>query len=331
MRSTKVVSAAALCLVSACADKIPVQPTTAAPSAFSASAASIDEGQVTIVDPAIADIQADLEWPEPGEDMAVASVELLHDMQAAHDAPATLILANDRLREWPAGQWVPNDPRRGGRSGVTWGYVGFNPIGVGKYDPAVPNLVRAATPAELTARIVEGMSAWESRQCSSAPITRLFPGGPGVPDIFQVGWVPRTVVPLFQNAGVLGLARTFIFVNPVTRIPTDIDGNGLPDLARVELYYNAHRIWSDNGPLGTIDMYSVIAHESGHAFGLNHFGKVFVLRKDVTYNQNGQPVIDVKNIKYAPKALMNAVYISGRSELAGIDNSIFCQIWANQH
>ena len=329
MRSPSVLSAAALCLVSACADTIPVQPTTGALRAHSASAAAMDDGQVTIVDPTIADIAANDEWPAPAEDMAVASVELLHDMQALHEAPATLILANDRLRLLPSGQWVASDPRRGGRNGVTWGYVAFNPIGVGKFDPVL-NRVRAATPAELTERIVEGMSAWDSRQCSSAPITRIFPGGPAVPDIFQVGWVPRTVMPLFQNAAVLGLARTFIFVDPVTKIPTDIDGNGLPDLARVEIYYNAHRIWSDNGPIGSIDMYSVIAHESGHALGLNHFGKVFVTRKNVSYTEAGQPIIDIKDIKYAPKALMNAVYIMGRTDIMGTDHSAFCQIWADR-
>lgn len=329
MKSTSVLSAAALCLVSACTDTtIPVQPSGAL-RAHSAVASARDDGQLTIVDPTIAEIQANAEWPEPGEDMVVATVELLHDVQALHDAPATLILANDRLRLLPSGQWVPNDPRRGGRRGLTWGYVGFNPIGVGKFDPAL-NSVRAATAPELTARIVEGMNAWESRQCSSAPITRLFPGGPATPDIFQVGWVPRTVMPLFQNAGILGLARTFIFVDPVSRAPTDIDGNGLPDVARVEIYYNAHRIWSDNGPIGTIDMYSVIAHESGHAFGLNHFGKVFVTRNNVTYTAAGQPIIDVKDIKYAPKALMNAVYVMGRTDIMGTDHSAFCQIWASQ-
>jgi hypothetical protein len=41
--------------------------------------------------------------------------------------------------------------------------------------------------------------------------------------------------------------------------------------------------------------------------------------------------ISISDIKYAPKALMNAVYVNGRTDILGTDNSQFCQIWASKN
>lgn len=331
MRS-KVVSAAALCLVSACADNIPVQPTTAALSAFSASVnlTADAESQVTVENPAIADIPAQLGLPE-GE-FIVVSAQLIYEHHAVSENSPTLILADNRTR-LTVPQWVPNDPRRGGQRGLKWGYLRAN-VPTRVYDPSVPGSLRLATSAELEAHIVEAMAAWDARPCSDAPLTRLFPGQPGVPDIIQVGWQPNSwFVQNFppNGAAVIGVTLTSVFVNNlVDKIPTDIDGNGRPDIAMQQIVYNGGKIWSDNGPLNTMDFFSIIAHETGHAFGLDHFGKVFVTKKDISFNEQGQPVIDVNDIKYAPKALMNAVYVMGRTDITGSDNGAFCQIWASQ-
>jgi hypothetical protein len=64
-----------------------------------------------------------------------------------------------------------------------------------------------------------------------------------------------------------------------------------------------------------VDVQSVVTHESGHEYGLGHFGKVFLNNKGV--------------IQYAPKAIMNAVYVSSFRDLTGTDNASFCQLWAN--
>ncbi len=40
--------------------------------------------------------------------------------------------------------------------------------------------------------------------------------------------------------------------------------------------------------------------------------------------------ISIADVKYAPKALMNAVYVTGRNEIGGSDNASFCQIWASK-
>src|SRR5688572_1760827 len=88
MRSPSVLSAAALCLASACSDSIPVEPTTAALSAFSARASVADE-QFTATNSAISNIPA--EFGVPSGDFVVASAELLYDIDALKGASPTLI------------------------------------------------------------------------------------------------------------------------------------------------------------------------------------------------------------------------------------------------
>ena len=56
--------------------------------------------------------------------------------------------------------------------------------------------------------------------------------------------------------------------------------------------------------------------------GLGHFGKVFVTKKDAADG------LSIEDVRYAPYAMMNAVYAGGRKELVGSDNSSFCSIWA---
>jgi len=49
---------------------------------------------------------------------------------------------------------------------------------------------------------------------------------------------------------------------------------------------------------------------------------VFVTKKDAADG------ISISDVKYAPYAIMNAVYVTGRNEIAGNDNGQFCAIWA---
>ena len=39
--------------------------------------------------------------------------------------------------------------------------------------------------------------------------------------------------------------------------------------------------------------------------------------------------LQIADLKYAHKALMNAVYLQGRDDIRGSDNGSFCQIWAS--
>jgi len=73
-----------------------------------------------------------------------------------------------------------------------------------------------------------------------------------------------------------------------------------------EIYYNRAFPWTAN-PVARpfeIDIDGIATHESGHALGLGHFGKVFVDNKGT--------------LKFAPRAVMTAVYTSTFFEPAGI-------------
>ena len=285
----------------------------------------------------------DMNLAAAGIRMRVAKAELIVDTSVSM-ASQTLI-ANDRMRGIGA-EWVPGDPRRDGRVGTSYvldprqGSAPFtrNPDGSGLRQVQFP---------ELETYLEEGMSAWRGRTCSTAPIARLglaadvdpdlidnlVLGSDGartyrqVSDIVQGGWQSRNFFTrLFGpiGNGVIGVTFTFTYDDDAGN-PTDIDGNGKADIGLAEIYYNTRFAWGASQALNVVDFFSIITHETGHSLGLGHFGKVFVTKRD------GADGIQIADIKYAPKALMNAVYVTGRNEIAGTDNSSFCQLWARVH
>ena len=332
----------ALVALAACADTTPVAP-IASPSSPARTAASLAISDENVsVSPIFEGINAQL--AASGATVRAVQGELLMDANGWDGVSSTIIIANDRSRGIGA-EWVKGDPRRSGRTGLTYA-VGSNrasqPV---TRDPDGTNL-RLVSFAQLDTQLEEGMSAWRARACSSSPIARVpVPAGTdpdfldeffrGLPtsvnysqpaDIVQAGWQPSQ---FFRNiAGpsgnnIIGVTFTFIFVDG-NGVPTDIDRNGRYDTALAEIFYNTRFAWGSNAAANVIDFYSVITHETGHALGLGHFGKVFVTKRDAADG------IQIADIKYAPYALMNAVYVTGRNELAGTDNSSFCQLWAGR-
>jgi hypothetical protein len=342
MKTTSVLSAAALCLLAACADTIPLEPSaTTSLAAIDGRVSMLDEEQIASVSATLGAMNEDLE--RVGAVVRVGRAQLIYKASAMHAASKTEILANDRDRGFGE-EWVKGDPRRGGREGVTYA-LGSNTGGL----PVIRGTTgafRFATPAEVNTQIEEGMDAWRNRSCSSAPIVRVpVPAGTdpdqldqyfrGQPtsanyappaDIVQAAWHP---LQFFVNiggpdgVGILGVTFTFYFVD-ASGAPTDIDGDGNRDLGLAEIFYNGGYLWGSLPNPDELDFFSIIAHESGHALGLNHFGKIFVTKKAASDG------IQLDDIKYAPLSLMNALYITGRSELRGTDNSSFCQIWASK-
>lgn len=326
--------------IAACADSVPSAP---APSALTrvastASASSDDNVEVSSV---LADMNAQL--AAAGADYEIAKAELIVDVDGWDAASSTVLIANDRARGIGV-EWVNRDPRRGGQPGLTYAIASHLKVQPVTRDPDGSN-VRLVSFAQLDTQLEEGTAAWRDQQCSDAPLTRaaivpgtnpdqlddVFSGRPVLnyrraADIVQGGWMPSQFFRNFAGpAGnnIIGVTFTFRFVGP--NGPTDIDNNGKFDAALSEVYYNTRFFWGTTEARNVIDFYSIITHETGHAVGLGHFGKVFVTAKDASDG------ISLADIKYAPKAMMNAVYVTGRSSLEGTDNSSFCQIWASKN
>jgi len=248
----------------------------------------------------------------------------------------TTLIANDRTHQEES-LFVPRDPRRGGADAIS--YIFDEAHGSA---PAFANPTGNATvtlPTAVTeARIDASMARWQDEpHCPGPPVVKVpYTGldpdlvdgivlgpafGIGFPqaDIAHGGWLPRqffdAIDPPNGSAFILGVTFTFVFID-ANGNPTDIDHNGRFDVAFREIYFNQRFMWSEgpSRPRG-IDIDSVATHESGHGFGLGHFGKVFL-------DNNGV-------IKFAPRAVMNAVYVSPFADLAGTDNASFCSIWAS--
>jgi len=223
------------------------------------------------------------------------------------------VFFNDRAKQLGA-HFVPGDPRRGGRTNIT--YL------VDQAEGAVDGL----TVAQTTAAIDRAMATWNGVNCSTIPITRLpnipgldigivetllgQPGGPFfLADITHAGWLPATVLP----PNVIAVTFTFIFVGGNPLAPTDIDNNNKLDVAFREILYNDRFVWRING---NIDVETVALHEVGHGLSQGHFGKAF--RTDA----NGK-------IHFAPLAVMNAAYTGVQQSPAGTDNGGHCSIWGS--
>jgi hypothetical protein len=223
------------------------------------------------------------------------------------------VFFNNRVKQLGA-HFVPGDPRRGGRANIT--YL------VDQAEGAVDGL----TVAQTTAAIDRAMASWNGVNCSTIPITKR-PDIPGLDigiietllgqtggpfflaDITHAGWLPAGVLP----ANVIGVTFTFIFIDPATGAPSDIDNNNKIDVAFREILYNDRFVWRING---NIDVETVALHESGHGLSQGHFGKAFGT------DANGK-------IHFASLAVMNAAYTGVQQDLKGTDNGGHCSIWGS--
>jgi hypothetical protein len=263
-------------------------------------------------------------------ELATAEISVAAD--SAGWQGATTLIANDRTHTLSSA-FVPRDPRRGGSADISYIVDASNEFAVSRTAANVPFLL---TKTQLEPEIDASMLRWQNQPTCGAPtvtkvaytgadpdlIDGIVLGDPsriGTPfaDVTQAGWLSRAFFDKLAPNGssfILGVTFTFIFTN--NGIPTDIDHDGRADVAFREIYYNQRFFWTTDPTFpGAIDIQSVATHESGHAYGLGHFGKVFI-------DNNGV-------IQFAPRAVMNAVYASSFRDLAGTDDASFCQLWAN--
>lgn len=269
-------------------------------------------------------------------DVAIDRAEVFYDTAAFVDGalPATNLIANDRTH-LVGSQLVPSDPRRGGSAAIEYlvdqsdgAALSFSPTGT------IVVLPNTATEGAIDA----AMQTWQNAPACGAPtvtkvadngsdpdlVDGLVAGNPalvGTPraDITFAGWLPSGFFNALTPGGasfILGVTFTFTFIDAAGN-PTDIDHDHHADVAFREIYFNRSFGWGTDLRPANVDVQSVAVHEAGHAYGLGHFGKVFV-------DNNG-------TLKYAPRAIMNAVYASPFRDLAGADNASFCQAWANAH
>jgi hypothetical protein len=254
-----------------------------------------------------------------GADFRVAVAEAL----ATPESPdfEITIIANDRGSKQLDHDFVPFDPRRGGQSNITWAV-----------DQTEGTTTSGLSQGQTNAAIDNAMATWQNVHCSNLPLTRandlgidlgvvqnIFAFG-GVEDwladVTHAGWLPGEFFDRLAPGGgdfILGVTFTFIWVNGNGN-PTDDDNNGKLDTAFREIYYNDAFSWAVDG-VTNIDVESVALHEAGHGLSQGHFGKVF-------FDNKGR-------LKFAPKAVMNAVYASPQQSLSGTDNGGHCSIWAS--
>ncbi|HEX2027085.1 MAG TPA: matrixin family metalloprotease [Nitriliruptorales bacterium] len=218
-------------------------------------------------------------------------------------------------------RWVANDSRRLA-DGTNITYL------VDRDDGRTSSSLSART---TEAALDRALATWDAQDCLSAPILKrddhnsgpdIFDsffgfgrlGDPFLADIVQAGWLPGEFFEAVSGGqrDILALSVTFIFVDPDTGEPTDVNNDRYLDTALNEVYYNdffgsrrtaaANHPWAIDSPLPAIDVETVALHESGHSLGLGHFGP-------------------------PPDAVMNPVYAGIRQEPLSADLSGLCAYW----
>ena len=233
------------------------------------------------------------------------------------------VIANDRKRR--AGyKFVVFDPRRPTKNGFLRQSI-FSPFAQAPTGTAfIPG----------TPSINASFHTWTAQECSRleivanalepniVPSALLAVGGfvnePLVSDVNTLGFVPGFIFDQVLGPGssttVLGVTFPFVWLDEKGN-PTDIDHDGLDDLAFAEIWYNGAFSWTNTGRGKEIDIQTVSLHENGHALGLNHFGKIVL-------TANGK-------LEATPRAVMNAYIIGTLRELRPTDQDTYCGLWRN--
>ena len=230
-------------------------------------------------------------------------------------------------------QFVEDDPRRGSPSN-TIRYLVDQSDGEALSRNAAGDVFTLAN-ATTEPQIDAAMAVWSTVGCNGPGIAKVEDNGEdpdlmdglllgdaslvGTPfaDVTHAGWLAPAFFDALMEFGssrIVAMDITFVFVDAAGN-PTDVDGDGRKDVAFKELYYNGRLPWGVDGDRFYFDILTVAIHESGHAFGLGHFGKVIH-----SAQRGGQ---------FAPRAIMNPVYPGVDRRIYGTDYGSFCQIWAH--
>jgi hypothetical protein len=226
-----------------------------------------------------------------------------------------IVFFNDRGNKELSSHFVPGDPRRGGRTNITY-----------LVDQSGDTSDPTAT-GQTEAAIDRALATWDMETCSTLNMTKIGDTGadpdlvdeldPTIPDdgaggifaadIVHAGWIPTGFPP-----DVIAATFTFIFVDG-GGVPSDIDNNKRADVAWREIYYNDQFVWRING---NIDVETAALHESGHGLSQAHYGTLFQT------TSNGE-------FHFAPRAVMNAGYTGIQQALTGTDDAGHCTNWGS--
>ena len=237
-----------------------------------------------------------------------------------------VVFSKNRGNKQLGADFVPGDPRRDGRTNIT--YV------VDEADGATSG---GLTNAETEPAIDRAMATWEeSTQCSRFAIEELpypgldlgafeaaftdssFPLPLSFADIIHAGWLSAGFFDTLTPGGgdfILGVTFTFLFVDE-NGTPTDVNDDGKLDVAFREIYYNDNFEWGINAGVSPYDVETVALHEAGHGLSQAHFGKIFLTPK------NGK-------VHFAPFAVMNASISRQAQHLEGTDRGGHCSLWGS--
>ena len=254
------------------------------------------------------------------------------------------VFFSDRGNKQIPADFVPGDPRRGGRTNILY-----------LVDQSDGAAVGGLTNADTEAAIDRAAASWNDVQCSNIPMVKapdtgedpdladfFFGGGDlgtvnlgpvtvvdivhggflgaAIFDAVTPGCVPGSVTHPCGSVFILGFTFTEVFVDGNGN-PTDVNNDGKFDVAFREIFYNN----SDPDANGVTipwtigafpDVESVALHEFGHGLSQAHFGKVFLT------DNNGK-------VHFAPRAVMNAGTDRVSQELLGTDVGGHCSIWGN--
>ena len=252
----------------------------------------------------------------------------------------TLYVA-DRTLRLPT-QFVANDPRRRSNVGIEWTFDTRR----SQAQTILNGIPQLWTSAEAVNQTRLAVNRWISLPCYSADFGELpYPIAPGFENIewvddFYLGAEPQPFRPVAEitvggflpasffrqiwgahGDDILGVTYQFIFYDPATGQPTDIDHNGKLDGFWSEIYFNGLYYWGDAtspgvDPFSVVDLQTIALHESGHAFGLNHFGQTFE-------NHGG--------FRVAAYNIMSQFYPGPFRSVSGTPTGTFCGLYGSWH
>lgn len=250
------------------------------------------------------------------------------EIYSAATAGTTVETLDKQFESTLSSRWVTNDNRRnwnGDNNLNDLDWLSFTPF-------AVANGTIAAEP------VYQAMyDTWEKGgSCKTLDIDRtpyslamgnpsliLGIGGPPaaapLADVSLIGFLPASIFQqVFGSPNVLGVAFSFVFINPATGLPIKTT-RGKEDKAFTEVWFNNGFAWSKGAAPGKVDIESVVLHEFGHTLNLGHFG---ILQ---SFTTNGQT-----KLVYQPVNTMNAFYIGEpRNFLGPNDKGNYCEAWGS--